>query len=235
MNNYTKLYMAIFGDDRTIDGEYMPNLGYFQGIEICQLCEETLTAREAKILEYRFGLGEEDTPKTLLEVANEEGVTPERIRQIESKALRKLRHPTRACRIPRLSFYDTEMAKARTYVYRGLIFSGYAEDIARIVAGGLEDDELQAAIKSAPKSLEIYYGTISHCGYCKKALPPDYEFCDRHCKASYGREERARRITKRETGPIRSISISMDTYTLICAKRKQGESLRKTVDRMIKR
>jgi len=56
---------------------------------------ETLSPREAKVLEYRFGL-EDGKQRTLEEVGKEFGVTRERIRQIEAKAIRKLRHPTRS-------------------------------------------------------------------------------------------------------------------------------------------
>ncbi|MBQ3046003.1 MAG: RNA polymerase sigma factor RpoD [Clostridia bacterium] len=56
---------------------------------------KTLTPREAKVLALRFGL-EDGHPHTLEEVGSEFGVTRERIRQIEAKALRKLRHPSRS-------------------------------------------------------------------------------------------------------------------------------------------
>ena len=55
----------------------------------------TLTPREAKVLKLRFGL-EDGKARTLEEVGREFEVTRERIRQIEAKALRKLRHPTRS-------------------------------------------------------------------------------------------------------------------------------------------
>lgn len=63
----------------------------------------TLTPREAKVLRMRFGLGM-NTDHTLEEVGKQFDVTRERIRQIEAKALRKLRHPSRAERLK--SFLD---------------------------------------------------------------------------------------------------------------------------------
>ncbi|MFL5794126.1 MAG: RNA polymerase sigma factor RpoD [Actinomycetota bacterium] len=62
-----------------------------------QLCSvlNSLTKRERKVLQLRFGL-EDGRSRTLEEVGREFGVTRERIRQIETKALRKLRHPSRS-------------------------------------------------------------------------------------------------------------------------------------------
>ena len=58
----------------------------------------TLTEREAKVLKLRFGL-EDGRSRTLEEVGKEFDVTRERIRQIEAKALRKLRHPSRSKKV----------------------------------------------------------------------------------------------------------------------------------------
>jgi RNA polymerase primary sigma factor len=55
----------------------------------------TLTPREEKVLRMRFGIGEK-SDHTLEEVGQNFDVTRERIRQIEAKALRKLRHPSRS-------------------------------------------------------------------------------------------------------------------------------------------
>ncbi len=56
---------------------------------------ESLTPREERVLRMRFGIGIE-SDHTLDEVGQQFSVTRERIRQIEAKALRKLRHPSRA-------------------------------------------------------------------------------------------------------------------------------------------
>ena len=66
---------------------------------------DTLTPREAKVLRMRFGI-EMNTDHTLEEVGKQFDVTRERIRQIEAKALRKLRHPSRSERLR--SFLDGE-------------------------------------------------------------------------------------------------------------------------------
>ena len=59
-----------------------------------QIGFERLTPRQVKVLRMRFGIGD-DCDYTLAEVGKKMGVSPERIRQIESKALRLLRHPSR--------------------------------------------------------------------------------------------------------------------------------------------
>ena len=59
---------------------------------------DSLADRERKVIKFRFGL-EDGHPRTLEEVGREFGVTRERIRQIESKTLAKLRHPSRSARL----------------------------------------------------------------------------------------------------------------------------------------
>ena len=58
----------------------------------------TLTPRERRVIERRFGLTD-DQEQTLTAIGREIGVTRERIRQIETTALKKLRHPSRAKRL----------------------------------------------------------------------------------------------------------------------------------------
>ena len=66
---------------------------------------QTLTPREERVLRMRFGIGEA-SDHTLEEVGQAFQVTRERIRQIEAKALRKLRHPTRSKLLK--SFIDSQ-------------------------------------------------------------------------------------------------------------------------------
>lgn len=68
----------------------------------------TLTEREEKVLRLRFGIGD-GYPRTLEEVGKIFNVTRERVRQIEAKALRKLRHPTRARKLK--NFLDLKLSE----------------------------------------------------------------------------------------------------------------------------
>ena len=90
-------------DDESSIGEFIADESSPEPDEIVgetmlheQICEvlKTLTPREENVIKMRFGL-EDGVPRTLEEVGREFNITRERIRQIEAKALRKLRHPTR--------------------------------------------------------------------------------------------------------------------------------------------
>jgi len=82
------------------------NSATFEGLREATLeVLDSLTAREAKVLRMRFGI-DMNTDHTLEEVGKQFDVTRERIRQIEAKALRKLRHPSRSD--PLRSFIDTD-------------------------------------------------------------------------------------------------------------------------------
>jgi len=93
------------GDDEDSHlGDFIEDGNVLSPVEsatIASLCESTqnvlsgLTAREAKVLRMRFGINM-NTDHTLEEVGKQFDVTRERIRQIEAKALRKLRHPSRS-------------------------------------------------------------------------------------------------------------------------------------------
>jgi RNA polymerase primary sigma factor len=88
-------HLGDFIEDRTIanpaDAVITANLR-----EITEEVLKSLTPREEKVIKMRFGLGPNGSEHTLEEVGQHFAVTRERIRQIEAKALRKLRHPSRS-------------------------------------------------------------------------------------------------------------------------------------------
>lgn len=103
----TSLDIQVGDDDDTTIGSFVedthfinPEVAYIRDSagQVVDSILDTLSEREANILRLRFGIGREKT-MTLEEVGKEYNLTKERVRQIESKALRKLRHPSRANRL----------------------------------------------------------------------------------------------------------------------------------------
>ncbi len=99
----TSLETPVGDDDDSFLGDFIQDTSQPSPYDVAskQLLKEnidevlaTLSEREARVLKMRFGL-EGSHPMTLEEVGREFGVTRERIRQIEAKALRKLKHPSR--------------------------------------------------------------------------------------------------------------------------------------------
>jgi RNA polymerase primary sigma factor len=87
-------HLGDFIEDQNIDSPI--DAASMEGLkEATQYVLSGLTPREAKVLRMRFGI-DMNTDHTLEEVGKQFDVTRERIRQIEAKALRKLRHPTRS-------------------------------------------------------------------------------------------------------------------------------------------
>jgi RNA polymerase primary sigma factor len=88
-------HLGDFIEDRSVanPGESMISLNLR---EITEEVLKSLTPREEKVIKMRFGLGPNGNEHTLEEVGQHFAVTRERIRQIEAKALRKLRHPSRS-------------------------------------------------------------------------------------------------------------------------------------------
>jgi RNA polymerase primary sigma factor len=97
-------HLGDFIEDQNIDSPI--DAASMEGLkEATQYVLSGLTPREAKVLRMRFGI-DMNTDHTLEEVGKQFDVTRERIRQIEAKALRKLRHPTRS--EPLRSFLEAE-------------------------------------------------------------------------------------------------------------------------------
>ena len=103
--NIVSLDTPIKEDEDSSLVEFIPSDAHFGDVVIHEVeqknlrekIEEVLTGlsdQEQHVLRMRFGL-DDDTPKTLEEIGKDFGVTRERIRQIEAKAIRKLRHPSR--------------------------------------------------------------------------------------------------------------------------------------------
>ena len=103
----TSLAAPVGEDEDSFLGDFIEDTSKPSPIEVAsqQLLKDnidevlaTLSPREARVLEFRFGL-KGRRPMTLEEVGREFGVTRERIRQIEAKALRKLKHPSRRMKL----------------------------------------------------------------------------------------------------------------------------------------
>ena len=102
--DHQECYKDIGEEEDSHLGDFIPDEGASEPSEAAsftllkeQLMDvlSTLTPREEKVLKLRFGI-EDGRTRTLEEVGKEFNVTRERIRQIEAKALRKLRHPSRS-------------------------------------------------------------------------------------------------------------------------------------------
>ncbi|KKU26541.1 MAG: RNA polymerase sigma factor [Candidatus Magasanikbacteria bacterium GW2011_GWA2_46_17] len=89
-----RMLRAIFGETSPQTPESTPSPQRYSTKEVFEKTLGSLTERERRVLELRFGLGD-GYSRTLEEVGKQFRVTRERIRQIEAKALRKMRHPTR--------------------------------------------------------------------------------------------------------------------------------------------
>ena len=100
LRNYAPMYAAnVAGTRHVLEAAMQAGLR-----DVVKEILDGLTPREAKVLRMRFGI-EMDNDHTLEEVGKQFDVTRERIRQIEAKALRKLKHPSRSDKLR--SFIDT--------------------------------------------------------------------------------------------------------------------------------
>ncbi len=99
---------------------------------------KTLTPREEKVLKMRFGI-DVASEHTLEEVGKDFSVTRERIRQIEVKALRKLRHPSRSKRL--LAFFEKELDDKENFDDASGDDDAHDDDIAEDVSEEIEDED----------------------------------------------------------------------------------------------
>lgn len=104
---YASLDSPVGEEEESVLGEMLPDSETFSVEELAEAnilrellktCLDTLKEREQKVIRLRFGL-DDGHARTLEEIGKEFGVTRERIRQIEAKALRKLGHPSRSRRL----------------------------------------------------------------------------------------------------------------------------------------
>jgi DNA-binding CsgD family transcriptional regulator len=142
----------------------------------------TLTPREEMVLHLRFGLKDKQF-KSLRETGKQLGITPERVRQIELKGLRKLRHPSRQryLKLFKPSSYAIRVGLAKCELYDKLS-QLYFPNLALKVTDRIHPNELHEALKSTEQAIKFSCGSdISWCLYCNKPLPPGWNFCNKHC------------------------------------------------------
>ncbi|GEM_PF-3151604 len=109
---------------------------------------DTLTEREAKVIRMRFGIGGENS-RTLEEVAKNFEVTRDRIRQIEGKALRKLRHPSRSHRLKPLFEPFTIRIQAPVPINAAPVAPPAPIELDRLDHLVKSVDELETSVRSA--------------------------------------------------------------------------------------
>ncbi len=191
------LLAAIFGEFQDLDWLDKPTVAdILEDVPLnlaVQSAGETLTLREWGVLQQRFGLTGQPS-KTGEVVARQYGVSRERIRQIEAKALRKLRHPMRSRPLKRYLLPITELDK-RTVLAR-LELSSLLEPIVGLklapdLAKRTHRRHLTPAIKSARAvdlqtlNTAIYqscriFTTISPCLLCDDPAIPPWDWCIAH-------------------------------------------------------
>lgn len=157
-----------------------------QGLEDnSRLVLDTLAPRERQVLVLRFGL-EDGQSRTLEEVGREFGLTRERIRSIEAKALRRLRHPRRSRQLKPFLYLPTDLdirvQQARAELYDNLSHL-YPRGVADQVVRNIKRRHLAKALRSVESALRFSCGLkINYCLGCGKPLPPGWTVCDTHCR-----------------------------------------------------
>lgn len=163
--NTTSLNVLVGEDEQSELGEFIPSDILVEDIveqtflrESLESVLSTLTPREEKILRLRFGL-DDGIERTLEDVGKEFGVTRERIRQIENKALRKLRHPARTKYIQDFWGYRAEQSPSENQV------KSTQQDVSerqqtKETFDSFSDSEFNAAIQEVLEHLTTKESTI---------------------------------------------------------------------------
>jgi len=204
---YSKLFLAVFGCPKLLESEscgrnyefvdHLPVNTEVNGQQLFQVMEDvlmTFTDRERFVLRLRFGLVDDERSRTQEETGRQLGVSGERIKQIESKGLRKLRHPSHHRLLqPFLYRYteeDTVATEGRHRVYLYLS-QYYTDQLARNLASRITRTHLAAALQSIKENLlpklnrAIVFScqvitTFEACSFCNEPIPPGLDWCLEH-------------------------------------------------------
>ncbi len=113
----------------------------------------TLSGREKKVIQLRFGLID-DHPRTLEEARKELGITRERIRQIESKTLLKLRHPSRSLTHTKAGLLKLLRAASESEPSELTVLTAREKEIGMLLARGYSYTEIAAKLYISTKTVE---------------------------------------------------------------------------------
>ena len=190
-----KLIRAIFDEDPSAYADY-PYLNADAAIESAiQEALRTLYPRELRILKLRFGFAD-GKPKTLAAIGKEFNVLCERIRQIEAKALRKLRHPARSRKFACFLYKPTPDDKRACAMRERLcaeLLRFYPEHLAYNITMGLKRPYLKRALRdltrgNVGRAVRLSCGLpMQFCKNCGVVTLPNWDFCSKECQKAYKR------------------------------------------------
>lgn len=186
-----KLIRAVFGEPVKTFVDY-PML-YADDNGVIAEALGNLSPRERRVLELRFGLNDGES-KTLKAVGKEFNATPERIRQIEAKALRKLRHPSRSRKFKELLYKPTRDDFRAVAMRRRLcneLLRFYPASLAYDITMGVKRPYLKRALRDLSlgnigKQLRLSCELgLRFCKNCGTVTLPNWDFCSRECQLDY--------------------------------------------------
>lgn len=197
-SSYEKLMKAIFGelaDSAFIDYPYLVG---DTSVLLDEIFRESrrhgdLSPREQRVLLLRFGL-DNGKAKTLEAVGREFNVQQERIRQIEAKALRKLRHPYHVRRLKSILYKPTQDDR-RSIAMRRRLFDElgklFPENITHEMVMGIKRPYLKRALRdltrgNVAEQVRLSCGlALRYCRNCGAVTLPNWDFCSEECHRAY--------------------------------------------------